>query len=70
VNAFSHWSLLLFGIAFGACLPVAIAALHERLRRIRFKPTLLHLDPLPPARRSSGPGSAAGAHEDAPDTHG
>jgi hypothetical protein len=70
VNAFSPWSVLLFGIAFGACLPVAVAALYGRLRRIMFKPTLLHLDPLPSARRAQGTGSGESRPDDAPDAHG
>ncbi|MBC7573569.1 MAG: hypothetical protein H7244_04460 [Herminiimonas sp.] len=47
MNGFSPWALLLFGSAFGACLPVAIGALTIHLRRLFFRPTLLHLDPLP-----------------------
>ena len=47
MNGFSPWALLLFGIAFGACLPAAIGALTIHLRRRFFRPTLLHLDPLP-----------------------
>ena len=52
MNVISPLAILLFGIALGACLPSLLGLLRTWLRRLRFKPTLLRLDPAPP--RESG----------------
>ena len=51
MNAISPLAILLFGLALGACLPSLFGMLVRWVRRIRFKPTLLKLDPAPSGER-------------------
>ena len=51
MNAISPLAILLFGLALGACLPSLSGMLLRWVRRMRFKPTLLKLDPAPPRER-------------------
>ena len=55
MNAISPLTILLFGIALGACLPMLVATLRAwlpmRLLKRWFRPTMLQLDDVPSRRR-------------------
>ena len=64
MNAISPLAILLFGIALGACLPSLFGTVLRWVRRMRFKPTLLKLDPAPPRGRQTASDADADATRD------
>ena len=66
MNAISPLAILLFGIAIGVCLPSLLTFLRQWLRHLRFRPTLLKLDPAPQVNEHKSQRASRPAGTDAP----